>query len=268
MLRSNPSLNVFPIISAIFTLFASAPFVAAMALGDMAHGKENFGPLHYSLMFGMYFVDYFIIIFFNSALVACAHANLQGQPATVSYGIQKATERLPQILGWTLIASTVGTVLRAISERSGLLGAIVSGIIGIAWNVAVFFVVPLLVIEKLSPMNALKESAIMLKRSWGERIILGIGVSYAMLVMMILGVVPAVMGVFLLVQSQIFLGVLAIGCAVLYFLMLSVVMSSLNVIFQTALYMYCRTGEVPAAYSPDSIQMAFREKPQNKFFGR
>lgn len=232
------------------------------------HRHANFGPLHYALTFGMYFANYLVIVFFNSALVACAHASLQGQPTSLNYGMQQAAQRLPQIIGWAFLAATVGTVLRAISERSGIVGAIVSGVVGIAWNVAVFFVVPLLVIERKGPVQALKESAIMLKQTWGERIILGIGIGSVMGLAIVLGLIPMGIGIALLVSNQIALGLMGLGVALLYWLTISVIASSLNMIFQTALFMYCRTGQAPAAFSTESVQFAFREKSASKFLGR
>lgn len=274
VLRGNPALGVFPILSALFTVIASIPFGIAIYLASpsMASGhsisRQDFGPAHYALMFLGYFVDYFIVIFFNSALVACAYANLNGQPTTVNYGLQQALQRLPQILGWTLIAATVGTILRVIAERFGTIGSIATGIIGLAWNIAVFFVVPGLVIERLSPSAALKESVVMLKQSWGERLILGIGVGAVSGLFFMLGLIPMAISVIALVNDQIWLGLSFMGLAVFYWLLLAAVFSSLGVIFQTALYMYCRTGQTPGGFSQDAFQYAFQPKPQRRIFGQ
>ncbi len=269
MLRSNPSLSIFPVLAALFTIIASTPFVIAIAVSSGMQDKHPvFGPLHYALTFGMYFLNYLIVIYFNSALVACAHASLQGQPTSLNYGMHQANQRLPQIVGWALIASTVGTILRAISERSGLVGAIVSGIVGLVWNVAVFFVLPLLVIEKKGPVVALKESAKMLKQTWGERIILGAGMGTVTVLFALVGLIPVSVGIACFIAGHPALGLAALGVAVLYWILLTVVVSSLSMIFQTALFMYCRTGQAPAGFSNESVQSAFREKPASKFFGR
>lgn len=230
-------------------------------------GNIEFEAVHYVLMFATYFVNYLVIVFFNSALVACAYAGLRGEPVTVGYGLSQAGRRLPQIVGWSLIAATVGTILRAISERSGIVGTIVTSLIGLAWNVAVFFVVPLLVLEGMGPVKALKESAVMLKRTWGERIILGVGLGLASLAFSLFGFLLFFGGTALLVSSEMVPGISLIAMAVLYFLVLAVVFSALGTIFQTALFSYCRYGETPRGFSDTSIQGAFVPKTTGKIFG-
>ena len=53
--------------------------------------------------------------------------------------------------------------LRMISERSGNLGRIVTSLVGLAWNLATYLVVPVLVIEGVGPVEAIKRSAGLLK---------------------------------------------------------------------------------------------------------
>lgn len=277
VLRNNPSLSIFPILSAIAVAIVSAPFVVALAASSglqaaITEQRQNyqfaFTYYHYALTFGMYLADYFVIVFFNSALVACAHASLSGKPTSVAFGIQAATRRIPQILGWALLAATVGTILKAIEERAGVVGTIVTAIIGLAWNVAVFFVVPLLVLEGLSPVTALKQSATMIRQSWGERLIVGIGIGFAYALLIVIGFIPIVGCAVFFSNHMIVLGALAVVAAVVYWIVLSIVMSALSVIFQTALYMYCRTGQVPEAYSQMSVEGAFRQRGGSRLFGR
>ncbi len=269
VLKSNPCLGLFPVISGIFTLIASIPFVAALVLTSIGHHhKEAFGPLHYGVTFGMYMVNMFIVIFFNSALVACANESLQGRPTTMAFGIRTAASRLPQILTWAFIASTVGMVLRMVSERAGAVGSIVSAIFGLAWNLIVFFVVPILVLEKVSPIEAIKTSGAMLKRTWGERIVLGVGISTVMALLALVVLLPIGLGIFFIVQGAYPVGIFCFVGAVVYGLTLAVAGSALGTIYQTALYLYCRDGIIPAGFQPASMQNAFRAKPERKFFGR
>jgi hypothetical protein len=49
-------------------------------------------------------------------------------------------------------------VLGALSECAGFIGRIVVGMVGVAWNLACYFVVPVLAFEDLSPGSALYRS--------------------------------------------------------------------------------------------------------------
>src|SRR5437773_3238791 len=98
-------------------------------------------------------------------------ARLDGGNPTVGDGLAIASSKLTSIAGYTLIAATVGMVLRAIQERVGFLGKIVVGILGAGWSIATYLVVPVLVTRDIGPVEAVKESAMLLRRTWGENLI-------------------------------------------------------------------------------------------------
>jgi hypothetical protein len=273
VLKSNPSLAFFPAISGIAVCLASAPFVIAIFL--TAQGSQHLhsathamNALQYFLSGALYFVDMFLVIFFNSALVACVNEVLQGRQATVGFGFKIALSRLPQIIGWSLIASTVGIVLRAIGKRSGIVGTIVISLIGLAWNLVVFFVVPVLVIEKVGPIAAIKTSGHMLKKTWGERIILGVGISTVLFVLGLGCLVPIGLAIGTFSVGIFPLAIFFVICAAMYLLVLATIGTALGNIYQTALYLYSRDGTVGAGFSSVNLQGAFQPKPERKFFGR
>ncbi|UUZ47783.1 DUF6159 family protein [Massilia sp. B-10] len=70
-----------------------------------------------------------------------------------------------------MIAATVGVILRAIQERVGFLGRIIVGMLGVGWTIATFLVVPVLVARDKGPVDSIKDSAALLKQTWGENVI-------------------------------------------------------------------------------------------------
>ena len=110
-----------------------------------------------------------MIFFCNTALVGAALIRLRGGDPTVADGFRIAASRVGPILGYALIAATVGMVLRAISERSGFLGRLVVSLVGFAWNLATFLVVPVLVVEDVGPIEAVQRSASYLGRRGANR---------------------------------------------------------------------------------------------------
>jgi hypothetical protein len=275
VLRSNPALAIFPILSAVASLLVSLPFAIPLGLTlvgrHLAHHEHAFSALQYGLTGCLYFANYFVVIFFNSALVASANEELNGRKATVAFGVESAMKRLPQILGWTLIASTVGLVLKMISDRAGFVGTIVIGLIGMVWNLAVFFVVPGLVLDRVGPVEAIKTSAGMIKKTWGEYIVLDVGIGLVTGLLMLLSIIPFGIAIALFVSQTaagIWLGALAVFLGLVYIVAVGIVASSMTTIFQTALYIYCRTGAIPSGFGATSIQGAFKEKPVRTVFGR
>ncbi len=272
VLRGNPSLAIFPVLSAIGAIVVSIPFLVPIILTLIGQQTSKhpvaFDTLHWVLTAGLYFANYFVAIFFNTALVACANEELNGRKATVAFGVESAMKRLPQILGWALLASTIGMVLRTISERMGIIGTLVTSLIGMVWNLAVYFVVPSLALEGVGPIEAVKTSTAMIKRTWGESIMLGVGMGTVTGLLILASLIPFGIGIGLLIAQQFILGAAMLVLGLVYIVGVTIVASSMTTIFQTALFIYCRTGVVPNGFQSASIQGAFREKPVRTVFGR
>lgn len=267
VLHSDKSLLLFPLLSGLCTLVVAASFlipVGVMTMGSGLAGPEvqaGMSPATYLLLFGFYLVQYFVIIFFQSALTAVALMHLRGEPASVGAGFALARAKLPQILGYALIAATVGVLLRMVQERLGLIGRMVIGFIGLAWTVATFLVVPVLVSKDVGPVDAVKHSVELLKRSWGENLIGqgGIGIVFGLLM-----VLAAIVGAMLIAGAVALqsLGaiVLTVVVVVLGFVLLGLIQSSLQGIYAAALYRYAEAGEVSVGFDQALLQQAFAPK--------
>src|SRR5947209_8138039 len=115
--RGTPQLALFPVISGIVSMIVAASFLVPVLLIMAANPHHDLPEkLNYPLMFAFYAVSYFVVILFNAGLVSCAHDVLSGRPTTFGDGMRSALRHLGPILGWTLVAATVGLVLRMISE--------------------------------------------------------------------------------------------------------------------------------------------------------
>jgi hypothetical protein len=267
VLRSDKSLLVFPLLSGLCTLLVAASFlipVAVMMIGG-EHAGEDFHQRMsvgaYLLMFAFYLVQYFVIIFFQTALTGVALMHLRGEPTSVGAGFALARSRLPHILGYALIAATVGLLLRMVQERLGLIGRLVVGFLGLAWTVATFLVVPILASQDVGPVDAVKRSVELLKRSWGENLIGngGIGVVFGLLMFVAVLVGAALIGGAFALQSVVAI-VLAVTVVVLGFILLGLIQSSLHGIYAAALYRYAEAGEASVGFDQALLEQAFRSK--------
>ena len=264
VLRQDKELLLFPVIS----LAALAVVVACFALPviglgvlDGLRGAGGKSPAAYVVAFLFYFSQYFVIFFFNVALVGAAMIRLDGGNPTLGDGIRVATSKMASIAGYALIAATVGMVLRAIQERVGFVGKIIVGLLGIGWSVATYLVVPVLAARDVGPIEAVKESATLLKETWGENVIGQVGLSAAFLFIfagvafcgaILVMAAMATQSVFLIVAAAIIM-VLAIGITAL-------VQSALAGIYAAALYRYATTGEGTKDFDADRMKLAFAPK--------
>lgn len=262
VLRDNTGLVMFPIVSGICTLIVTASFaVPGFLLFNSSGDTESVNPAIYVLLFLFYLVNYFVIIFFNAGLVFCVRKILYGQPTTFSEGLKEAWSRFGQILGWAVISATVGMVLQYLRENAGLPGKIIAGLLGMAWNLLTFFVIPVLVFEGVGPIEAVKRSGSIFKRTWGESVVGQFSVSVIIGLLSILGIVPIVLAI---VTEQAALIIGAALLALVYWSLLGIVAASLNGIYRTALYVYASTGQVSPLFTQQAITAAFQTRPQKK----
>jgi hypothetical protein len=266
ILKANPHLSVFPILSGIASIVVCASFFVPLAISDPGLWKGNFAGPHYLLLAAFYAVSYFVVIFFNSALVSCAYRSFRGEPSTVKQGLADAARHLPAIIFWSLIAATVGTILRIIGERGGLIGQIISALVGTAWSLVTAFVVPVIILENAAPFPAIKQSGSYLRKTWGETLIAGASLGLVGLVLGLGALIPITAAIMLLAGGMWVPAVPAAAIAVLYCLFVAVVMSAVGGIFNTGLYLYAATGQVPAGFSPEYVQGAFEPKSKKGFF--
>ena len=168
VLRLDKELMLLPALSSIACLVVLASFASPLlfvpGLAQRVFLEAKQGPLApiwqepvwYVVLLGFYFVNYFVVAFFNTALVSCAIIRFSGGDPTVGDGLHAASQRLPQILAWALLAATVGLILKVIEGRVKLVGRIIVGLIGVGWTVVTYLVVPTLAVERLGPFAAVR----------------------------------------------------------------------------------------------------------------
>lgn len=258
VLKADKELMLLPILSTVATLVTITLF--AIPIFFASSGIDTWEPTtaNYITFFIMYLVLAYITIFFNSALVSAAHERLNGGNPTLGSALRGAASRAGKILPWAIVSATVSLILRSIEERAGVVGRIVVGFIGMAWAVVTFLVLPIIVIEGLGVGDAVRRSADLFKRTWGENLAAQVGFG-------LIGFVAAIPGV-----ALIFLGAsnglaVAVIIGVLWLAGTAIVLSTLSGIYQTALYHYAADGTVPGGFFTDqSFRDAFRSKREQR----
>jgi hypothetical protein len=272
VLRSDKALLAFPLLSGVCSLVIAASFLIPVVLAVIAEGGHlsdqagrHWSPATYLVFFAFYLVQYFVIVFFNTALAGCALRHLRGEPTSLSDGLALARSRWTSILGYALIAATVGLFLRALQERLGLIGRLVVGFLGLAWTVATFLVVPVLASQAVGPVDAVKRSVELLKRSWGENLIgnVGLGTAFGLMTFLALLVGAVLIGGAVALHSLPAV-VVAVVVVAVGLVLLSLVQASLQGIYAAALYRYAEAGEVGAGFDQALLESAFRAKNAKK----
>ncbi|MFH1304005.1 MAG: DUF6159 family protein [Planctomycetota bacterium] len=265
VLMLDKELLLFPIMSGFSCLLVLASFAAPLWNSKYVNVVMNEqqlpqDPVAYIILFAFYFVNFFVIIFFNSALMACAIIRLKGGNPTVGDGFRAAMNRLPQIAGWALVSATVGFILKLIESRSERIGQIVAGLLGMAWSITTYFVIPVLVVEQKNPFEAMKRSVGILRKTWGESLVANFGIGMIVFLIMIPIILLIVAGGFIIASGNALLGGVLIATGLILILLVSLVSSALHSILIATIYLFAAEDKVPEQFDRDLIAHAFRQK--------
>jgi hypothetical protein len=267
VLLQNKKLIVFPVLSGaactLVLLSFAAPFLVHREWLDFLDPKAQGGiqpPIWaYAVLFVFYFCNYFVITYFNAALISCAIITFNGGQATLADGLGAANSRLPQIFAWSLVSATVGVLLKLLENVHEKLGEIISMVLGTAWTIMTFFVVPVLVVEKVGPFEAISRSTAILRKAWGEALVSHWGIGLFMFLVSLPGIILLVIGVMLL-STALVPGIAVLFLAGIYLLAMMAIGPTLNGICLAALYQYAAEGHVPQLFDADLLSGAFAKK--------
>lgn len=256
VLRQDRELLVFPAVSFLLTVLVSigflVPFWGSGMMGDLAEGQVDLVMVVVGFLY--YLTTYSVVIFCNVAVVAGALIRLEGGEPTLGDGFSAAFDRLPAIIGYAAIAATVGMVLRSLSERTGLLGRLVLGGLGVAWSLATFLVAPVLVVEKVGPVQAITRSASLLRTTWGEQVAgnVGIGLVFGLASVAVAIVAGLLFG--LTMEASALIAALVIVVAVVAIGSLALLGTTLQAVFTASVYRYAVTGDGGSMFPKDLLE--------------
>jgi hypothetical protein len=261
----------FALLSFVFsTIYAIAmifPFILP-TLQENDFSRDSLQVFEYVIIFLTYFGLAFIATFFNVCVVYTTKIRFEGGNATFGESFKFALSRLGVIFQWSLLSATVGLLLRILHDFAAKLGKvgqiianIVIGLMGMAWSIVTIFVVPVLVYENIGPIDAIKKSTAVIKKTWGESLIRAIGLGLVQfLVFVIIIVLTAAIGYVLTNNFGVWGLAVAVAGGALLLLLTGLIFSVATTIFNTALYVYANSNQVASGFNEGVVKDAFRPK--------
>ncbi|WP_181770738.1 DUF6159 family protein [Amycolatopsis pittospori] len=257
VLRSRKELAVFPVLAGFAGLLVAAVFLGSgywISHTEIAE-HSRLTPASYVMLGLFYLAAAFVTVFFNAALISQADVALRGDDPRVADGLAAAGRRWLPLLGWSAVTATVSLILRQIERRLDFIGYFISGLIGAAWSLVTYLVLPVMMIEDAGVRHGAKRSAQLFKRTWGEQAVGEAGI-------WVIGFLVSLAGFAVIVGAGLLLGgtitiFVAIGISLVWGFLVSIVCTTLSGIYQTALYRYAADGVVPEAFGKVDFEGAF-----------
>jgi hypothetical protein len=255
------------IFSTLFSVAMIFPSVVPVLMQN-EFSQESLQVFEYVMIFLTYFGLAFIATFFNVCVVYTTKIRFEGGNATFSESFKFAFSKLTLILQWSLLSATVGLLLRILHNLASSLGKIgeivaniLIGLLGMAWSIMTIFVVPVLVYEGLGPIDALKKSTEVIKRTWGESLIKAIGLGLVQLFLVILIILASGALTYLLASAYDVTGlIVGISIGLLLLLLTGLIFSVASTIFNTALYVYANNNLIASGFNEEVVKGAFKQK--------
>jgi hypothetical protein len=192
----------------------------------------------------------FASIFFNVALASAASAAFDGERLTAAEAIRMAYGKRKRIAAWALISAVVGTLIAQVANRLPGGGRIVAWFAGAAWGLATIFVIPILAMEGVGAVDALRRSGGLVKRRWGE----GISGQISIGAWAVVATVPLAIGMGIgggLLRTHPAAGVAVIGLSLIGLLGTVAAVAATQQVFAVALYRYAIDAPIGGFASSD-----------------
>ena len=238
VLRRNPRLAVFPVVSGVATaVFLATAFGAAGVTGAL---DSDVGVV--AVLFGLYVGTAFLAASCNAALAWAARETFRGRSPSVGAAFRAAGRHLPALVAWAFVSAVVGVALRAVEESSDLGGAVVAALLSLGWTALTYFVVPVVVFEDAGPRTMFEESGRLLRETWSETAGTEFGLGVVTFLLALPGLVLTIGLLVALPDAGGVLVALAVGGGLT--LAGFVAGTALEGVAKTALYRYAREGSV------------------------
>lgn len=199
--------------------------------------------------------------FFNVAFVEELLKGLGGKSVSVTRGFKSAIGKLGKILKFSFVVSLVAVVVSIVKDKKGIF-RLLGEAMDLGWQLATYFVIPILVIDNLGPIDSIVKSFKLLTKTWGKQIISNFAIGAIFLIPggIIVAVIVAI-GILLAVQVSIAVAlVVTVPLTIIVLTIVDLLQSSISQIFTVILYKYVTDGETVAGFDEKTLQSAFAPK--------
>ncbi len=255
------------IVSIILATIAAAAIIILTSLifdFDEASTSESGGEvLGLLILFILYFVVSTVVVYINYMITFIVLKKIENINVSLSEAMGSANSKLGTIMGYALIAATVGVILNILQNASRnsdkpaarIAGSIANALGGAAWSIATFLVIPVLVMNNVGPIDAIKQSLALFKKTWGEQIIGGF--AYGLIIFIV--ALPAFIISFLIIISGVSAessGTTGLGIFLLTITIIiaALVSSAISTIYKSILFKFATEGKIAEGFDESMIK--------------
>lgn len=259
----NKRLIFFPLFSILVEIFLFMLVFGAMLvihfhahLSQLWHLEES-PPIRW--IYIIYLLIYYCLFHFVSLLINCGLLNyqwhrFQGKPISIMYALGLSIRHSILIVEWMLVFSCINIFMAIFEKPGNWLGKLSVQYFGLSCWLSVSLIFPMIIFENLRPLSALRSSAHLIKKTWGERISRRIGFSFIYFLFLLPLIYPIYC--FFISSSENIRFILA-GIIIIYLVVITILHSVTGAIFQLVLYGYLKYGKSFQDFEQDCLDNVF-----------
>ncbi len=278
VIKENPYMLLFPVVSGMLAIMAFL-IVAGIGLGVMGvttveeqatsdETSSSFLIVGIIILVVAAYLATLITQIFMGGLVKCTDEELQGRDSGFGAGLRASFSRLGALMGWAGIQTAVGWLLSAVRGDASnnnaivaILRLVLSSLLAVAWSIITFFVLPLIILRGKGPLQAIKESVQLIRKTWGMQIAGNVRIGGLIALVAVLpGILFAVVGGFIAASGTPAAGIPLAAIGVIVIIAAQVLISAMRAIFSVAMLHYVESGEGYGPFGQQELQTAVRVK--------
>ena len=278
VIKENPYMLLFPVVSGMLAIMAFL-IVAGIGLGVMGvttveeqatsdETSSSFLIVGIIILVVAAYLATLITQIFMGGLVKCTDEELQGRDSGFGAGLRASFSRLGALMGWAGIQTAVGWLLSAVRGDASnnnaivaILRLVLASLLAVAWSIITFFVLPLIILRGKGPLQAIKESVQLIRKTWGMQIAGNVRIGGLIALVAVLpGILFAVVGGFIAASGTPAAGIPLAAIGVIVIIAAQVLISAMRAIFSVAMLHYVESGEGYGPFGQQELQTAVRVK--------
>lgn len=256
-LCSNKSLFFFPLLAALLNIVVIAlaiPSVWACFNYNNIVGSSNIF-MGIGLIILFLLAVSFITIFINTAATVYILQHMQGKPISAMQALRFAMRRWLRILQWSIINTIIAQILHMVENSNSRARNFIANAGGIAWSLASYFVIPLIVVDDLGPINALRASGKLFKQRWSR--VVGVNVIVALLSSVIAILAFALVQYYLRSAGNVTTIMVVMGSVIVaLFIIAGILFPLLKIVIRCALFQMLHDDKIPLGFSDQGLRAA------------
>lgn len=243
-----PFTSVIAVVTIFWWLIGSDLLIWSILATNMVQVRSILIAFSIYLLFGV------VSVFFGVGLVTCTRITLEERDSKFLDGFHHAVRNLHWIAIWTFISWTFGPLLNLL-DHLRYTTLLVRRILNSSWSTVSYFVVPILVVDKVNIFSALGRSVEVMSKAWGKGAVSRLGLYWFFLFMNIPTIALFAWGHW---PDGPWPNSLTL-VVLLYIYTTIVVYQTANSVLSVVLYKYASDGTVVPGFKEEHLKNAFAQ---------